>query len=170
MGKIDRIAAPAPLAEAHDRSRFDCGKEALNDWLRLRAMASEGRSSRCYVVCAGGVVVGYYSLSAGAVRHTAAQGRAPRTLRANLPDPTPVMVLGRLAVDKNYHGRGIGKGLLKDALQRALAASRLIGARALIVHALDDDAVPFYAGFGFKPFPAEPRTLFLPMEAVGKAV
>jgi GNAT superfamily N-acetyltransferase len=170
MGKIDRITPPAPLAEVHDLSRFDCGKEALNDWLRLRAAASEGRSSRCYVVCSGGVVAGYYSLSTGAVRHGGAQGRAPRPLRANLPAPTPVLVLGRLAVDKNFHGRGIGKGLLKDALQRALAASRLIGARALIVHAFDDDAVPFYAAFGFKPFPGEPRTLFLPMEAVGKAV
>jgi GNAT superfamily N-acetyltransferase len=170
MGKINRLTAPAPLAGTHDLSHFDCGKGALNDWLRLRAAASEGRSSRCYVVCNGAVVVGYYSLSAGAVMHTAAQTRAPRTLRANLPDPTPVMVLGRLAVDKNFHGRGIGKGLLKDALQRTLAASHLIGARALIVHALDDAAVPFYVDFGFKPFPGEPRTLFLPMEAIGRAV
>lgn len=170
MGKIDRITVPAPLAGSHDLSRFNCGKDALNDWLRLRAAASEGRSSRCYVVCTGPVVVGYYSLSTGAVSHAGTQGRAPRPLRTNLPDPTPVMVLGRLAVDKNFHGHGIGKGLLKDALQRALAASHLIGARALIVHALDDAAVAFYAAFGFKPFPGEPRTLFLPMKAIRRAV
>lgn len=168
MGKI--VSAPEPIADTHDLSRFDCGKDALNDWLRFRALQSEGRSSRCYVVCERRVVVGYYSLSTGAVMHTGAKGRAPRALRANLPDPTPVMVLGRLAVDKDFHGRGIGKGLLKDALQRALAASRVIGARAVIVHAIDDEVVPFYAECGFKPFPGEARTLFLAMEAVERAV
>lgn len=168
MGKI--VSAPEPITETHDVSRFDCGNDVLNDWLRLRALQNEGRSSRCYVVCEGAAVVGYYSLSTGAVMHTGAKGRAPRALRANLPDPTPVMVLGRLAVDKDFHGCGIGKGLLKDALLRALAASRVIGARAVIVHAIDDAAVPFYAGFGFKPFAGESRTLFLAMEAVGRAV
>lgn len=164
MGKI--IAAPEPISDSHDVSRFDCGNDALNDWLRLRALQSEGRSSRCYVVCDGAVVVGYYSLSTGAVMHTGA--RAPRALRAT--DPTPVMVLGRLAMDKTWHGHGIGKGLLKDALLRALVASRIIDARALIVHAIDDAAAGFYAGFGFKPFPGETRTLFLAMEAVESAV
>jgi GNAT superfamily N-acetyltransferase len=166
MGKID--GPPEPLGASHDLSRFDGGKDALNDWLRSKAARSEGRSARCYVVCEGAVVVGYYCLAAGAVMH--APARLPRTLRANLPDPAPVLLLGRLAVDKAHHGRGIGKGLLKDALQRALAASRVIGARAIVVHALDDDAAAFYAGFGFRPFPGEPRTMFLAMETVAGAV
>ena len=89
---------------------------------------------------------------------------------ANMPDPTPVMVLGRLAVDKEFQGRGIGKDILRDALVRVLQASRVVGARALIVHAIDDDAVPFYAAFGFRPFPGDARTMFLPIEAIKRAV
>ena len=169
MGKIGLLSAPEPVADTHDLSRFDCGKEALHDWLRSRAARSQGLSSRCYVVCEGRIVVGYYSLSTGAERHNGA-GRAPRALRANMPDPPPVMVLGRLAVDKEFQRRGIGKDMLRDALLRVLAASRIVGARALIVHAIDDEAVPFYAGFGFKPFAGEARTMFLPIEAIGRAV
>ena len=167
MGKISRLSAPVPLAGAHDVSRFDCGNAVLNDWLRTRAAKSEGRSARCYTVCEGNTVVGYYALATGAARHDKS---TPRALRANLPDPTPVIVLGRLAVDKAYHGRGIGGGLLKDALSRALAASRIIGARAVIVHAIDDEAVRFYATFGFKPFPEEARTMYLAMVGIGQAV
>ncbi|MGA7712258.1 MAG: GNAT family N-acetyltransferase [Rhizomicrobium sp.] len=169
MGKIIPLSEPEPISDAHDLSRFDCGKAALNDWLRFRAARSEGLSSRCYVVCAERLVVGYYSLSTGAERHNGA-GRTPRALRANMPDPTPVMVLGRLAVDKEFHGRGIGGGMLKDALRRVLAASHMIGARALIVHAIDDDVVLFYARFGFKPFPDDGRTMFLPMEAIKRGM
>jgi predicted N-acetyltransferase YhbS len=163
MGKISRVSTPAPLADAHEVSRFDCGNAVLNDWLRTKAPKSEGRSARCYVVCEGNTVVGYYALTTGAVRHDKS---APRALRANLPDPTPVIVLGRLAVDEAYRGRGIGGGLLKDALSRALAASRIVGARAVIVHAIDDEAARFYAAFGFKPFPGEARTMYLATEAI----
>ena len=169
MGKVSPLSAPEPISDIHDLSRFDCGKAALNDWLRSRAARSEGLSSRCYVVCAGRTVVGYYSLSTGAERHNGA-GRAPRALRANMPDPTPVMVLGRLAVDKEFQGRGIGKDMLRDALQRVLAASRVVGARAVIVHAIDDEAVPFYAGFGFHSFAGDARTMFLPIESIKRAV
>ena len=166
MGELSR---PTPLAAHHDVSRFDCGKDALNDWLKTKAARSEGRSARCYVVCQGDAVVGYYALATGGVRHDGS-GRLPRALRANLPDPTPVMVLARLAVDMAWHGRGIGKGLLKDALARTLAASHIVGARALLVHAIDDEAVAFYAAFGFKPFPDEARTLFLAMETIERTV
>ena len=169
MGKVNTLSAPEPISDTHDLSRFDCGKDALNDWLRSRAARSEGLSARCYVVCAGRAVVGYYCLSTGAVRHDGST-RAPRALRANMPDPTPVMVLGRLAVDKEFQGRGIGKDMLRDALQRVLQASRVVGARALIVHAIDDEAVPFYAGFGFRSFAGDARTMFLPMEAIKRAV
>jgi GNAT superfamily N-acetyltransferase len=167
MGKVDPVSEPEPISVTHDFNVFDCGNAALNDWLRSRAARSEGLSSRCYVVCAGRIVVGYYSLSTGAERHNGA-GRAPRALRANMPDPTPVMILGRLAVDKMYQGRSIGRDMLRDALLRVLTASRIVGARALIVHAIDDDVVPFYARFGFKPFPDDGRTMFLPMETIRK--
>ncbi|MGC9953381.1 MAG: GNAT family N-acetyltransferase [Rhizomicrobium sp.] len=166
MGKVNPLSAPEPISDTHETDRFDCGKDALNDWLRSRAAKSEGRSARCYVVCAGRVVVGYYCLATGAVMHSG----APRALRANLPDPTPVMVLGRLAVDKEFQGRGIGKDMLRDALVRVLQASRVVGARALIVHAIDDEAVPFYAAFGFRSFAGDARTMFLPIEAIKRAV
>jgi len=160
------FAAPVPIAEIHDASRFDCGKDALNDWIRSRAARSEGRSSRCYVVCRGATVAGYYSLSTGAVAHAG----APRGMRHNLPDPTPVMVIGRLAVDREFQGHGIGAGMLKDALSRILLASKSIGARAVIVHAIDAEAVPFYLRYDFKAFPGEARTLWLPIDSIARAL
>ena len=161
-----KILAPVPMGEDHDVSRFDCGKEPLNDWLKFKATRNEGRSSRCFVVAQGQSVIGYYTLSSGSVMH----GGAPRTLRHNLPDPTPVMVIGRLAVDKEFHGRRIGQGMLKDALSRILVASRTIGARAVIVHAIDMDVVAFYARYGFKTFPTDSRTLWLPIDTIREAL
>lgn len=158
--------APVPLSDQHDVSTFDCGKPPLNDWLRLRAVVAEGGSARSYVVCQNVVVVGYYCLAAGSVFHTG----TPRSLRQNMPDPTPVMVLGRLAIDKRHQGRGIGRGLLKDAFARVLHASRSVGAKAVIVHAIDDEAVPFYLQYGFKQFPADQRTLFLPIADIAAAL
>lgn len=160
------ITAPERLTEVHLVEQFDCGKAPLNDWLRLRAIRSEGRSSRCFVICENNAVVGYYVLATGAVTHD----NAPRTLRANLPNPTPVMVLGRLAVHKNYQRRGIGADLLREALTRALLASRSIGAMAVLVQAKDDDVVPFYASFGFRAFPGEERKLFITMAEIAKAL
>lgn len=161
-----RITPPAPIDQSHELDAFDCGKPLLNDWLRGWAQKAEGRSSRCYVICEGLSVIGYYSLATGAVTHD----KAPRALRANLPNPTPAMVLGRLAVDRTYQRRGIGSDLLKDALTRALHASRTVGSRALIVQAKDDDAVPFYAAFGFRAFLNEHRTLFITMDEIAKAL
>ena len=105
------------------------------------------------------MVIGYYALAAGAVDRT----QAPSNLSRNMPNPIPVFVLGRLAVDRNHHGKKIGKALLGDALKRALGASREIGARAVLVHAIDDEAANFYRQYGFRPFPAEARSLFLPI-------
>lgn len=156
------ISAPEQIGFDHDISHFDCGKPALDDWLRTKALKSEARSARCFVVCEGKAVIAYYALSTGNVAHAG----APRALRQNMPDPAPVIVIGRLAVDRAWHGKGIGGFLLKDALQRILIASQHVGARAVIVHAIDDEAVPFYAAYGFKPFPGEPRTLWLPIETI----
>jgi len=160
------LSAPSPIEADHDLSAFDCGKAPLNDWLRQRALRNEGRASRCFVVCEGRTVVGYYTLSAGSVRNAT----APGALRRNMPPEIPILLLGRLAVDQRHQRRGIGPALLRDALKRALAAAESIGAGAILVHAIDHDVVPFYAQYGFKAFPESDLTLFLPMSEVAAAL
>jgi GNAT superfamily N-acetyltransferase len=157
------LSAPAPLTEDHDLADFDCGAPALNDWLKHRAMKNESRFSRTYVVCAGNRVVAYYCISAGAVARAAAPGK----VRRNAPDTIPVSVIGRLAVSRDHAGRGLGADLLSDALRRIAVASRSIGIGAVLVHAKDDDAMRFYmARAEFIEYPADSRTLFLPVETV----
>ena len=112
-------------------------------------------------------VVGYYCLAAGAV----IRGELPSArLRRNLPDQVPVIVLGRLAIDLKFSSRGLGKGLLKDALLRSLTVSETVGARAVLVHAIDDAACGFYRKFGFLLFATSPLTLVLPLETVKEAL
>jgi GNAT superfamily N-acetyltransferase len=161
------LSAPAPLSREHDLSQFDSGKPVLDNWLRNFARRSEGKSARCYVVAQGTVAVAYHCISTGAVERDAA---APEPLRKGMPATLPVMLIGRLAVDTRYHGQGLGTGLLKDALQRILHASREIGARAVLVHAIDDDAAAFYKRYGFKAFPPDGHTLFLPIEEIAAAL
>jgi GNAT superfamily N-acetyltransferase len=156
------IPAPVPLNNQHDVARFDCGKVPLNDWIRTTALRSEGKSSRTYVIAQRQTVVGFYCISAGAVQHDG----APRKLRQNMPDPTPVVILGRLATDKAFQGKGLGRALLKDALLRIAKASEMVGARAVLVHAVDQEAVPFYANYGFRSFPVGNQTLFLPIDEI----
>jgi len=146
----------------HDTSRFDCGKIPLNDWIKHAAARSEGKSARCYVLCSKSTVVGFYCIAAGAVQHEG----APRKLRQNMPNSSPVVILGRLAVDKAYQGQGLGRALLKDALLRITKASELVGARAVLVHAVDQESVPFYARYGFRSFPFGNQTLYLPIEEI----
>ena len=160
------LRAPAPLGPDCDVSDFDCGKQALTDWLKFQAAKNEGRGSRTYVTHESRKVVGYYALAAGAIE----RGRAPSKLARNMPDPIPVLVLGRLAVDRRHAGKGLGAALLKDALKRALNASREIGARAVLVHAIDAEAVGFYRQYGFKPFPTGSRTLYLVMAEIAAAL
>ena len=154
---------PERLSSSHDVSAFDCGKPDLNNWLVRQARISEGRSARTYVVAVGSRVVGYYCLAAG----SAIRDDLPRAgLRRNAPEQVPVIVLGRLAVDLKFAARGFGKGLLQDALLRCLNVSEAVGARAILVHAIDDEACGFYRKFGFRPFPTNPRTLVLPLDTV----
>jgi len=135
----------------------------LDGWLRNRALKGESRFSRTYVVCDGNRVAAYVSISAGAVERTAAPGK----LRRNAPDPIPVSVIGRLAVDRAYAGRGLGSDLLADALRRIVAASRSIGIAAVLVHAKDEAAKRFYLACAeFIEYPADSRTLFLPIGTV----
>jgi GNAT superfamily N-acetyltransferase len=167
MVRGPQLRPPERLSAAHDISGFDCGKPDLNDWLVRQARRSEGRSARTYVATADSRVVGFYCLAAGSV----IRDQMPNAnLRRNVPEQVPVIVLGRLAVDKKFAGRGFGKGLLKDALLRCLNVSEAVGARAVLVHAIDDEACGFYRKFGFLPFPTSSRTLILPIDTVKAGV
>ena len=157
------LSKPAPLAPHHILTDFDCGQHELNDWLKQRARKNESRFSRTYVVCEGDRVVAYYTISAGAIeRHS-----APGKIRRNAPDAVPVSMIGRLAVDKVWAGRGVGADLLFDALRRIAAAAQTIGIAAVLVQAKDDNAKRFYLACAeFIEYPAESRMLFLPIETV----
>lgn len=162
-GVHSKLSAPVPLTAEHDLSAFDCGVPALNDWLRHRSLKNESRFSRTYVVCDGKRVAAYYCISAGSVERAAAPGK----LRRNAPEPIPVSMLGRLAVSRDYAGRGLGADMLADALCRIALASQSIGIGAVLVHAKDDQAKRFYLACAeFIEYPADSRTLFLPIETV----
>lgn len=150
------IGPPEHLHAGHDLSAFDSGVAALNDWLKRRALANEGSgASRTYVVSAGGKVIGYHALATGAVTLQTASGR----IRRNMPDPIPVMVLGRLAVDKAYQAKGLGRALLRDGILRTLQAAAIGGIRAILVHAISEEAKRFYERYGFTPSPFDPMMI-----------
>jgi ribosomal protein S18 acetylase RimI-like enzyme len=158
---------PEPISPTHDLAAFDCGNEDLNDWLKRRALASEGRSARTTVLCDGQHIAGYYCLATGAIER---ESLSSAKLRKNLPDPIPILVLGRLAIAVEYRGRGLGKALLKDAILKSITASEIAGVRALVVHAIDDSAARFYRRYGFIPSPLNPRALLLPIERAKAAI
>ena len=159
------LTPPEKLREDHDLSRFQCGEPALDDWLRRRALQNEeSGASRTYVVCIGPRVLGYYALAVGAVAHAGAPGR----IRRNMPDPVPVMILGRLAVDLELHGHGLGQGLLRDALLRTLQAADIAGIRAILVHAISSAAQRFYERHGFVRSPIDPMMLMIPLADVAR--
>lgn len=150
------LVAPELLGAEHDLEGFDSGRPSLDDWLRRRARQNQASgASRTFVVCEGNRVVGYYALAASAVAPDAATGR----FRRNMPDPVPVAVLGRLAVHKAHHGKGLGRALFRDAALRVLAAADSIGIRGMLVHAISDEAKAFYVGLGLQVSPLEPLTL-----------
>ena len=167
MTRGDRpLSPPEKLRAEHDLSEFNCGEPSLDDWLRRRALQNEeSGASRTYVVCAGEHVAGYYALAVGAVAHAEAPGR----IRRNMPDPVPVMIIGRLAVHKDYQGRQIGPGLLRDAVLRTLQAAEIAGVRAILVHAISERARKFYEGCGFIPSPMDPMTLMITVVEARKA-
>jgi predicted N-acetyltransferase YhbS len=155
------LTAPEPLAPDHELDAFDSGVAALDDWLKRRARRNEAEgASRTFVVCTGQRVVGYYSLAVGSILHTQATGR----VRRNMPDPVPVLLLGRLAVDRTWHDKGLGADLLRDAVLRAIGAAETIGVCAILVHAISDEAKTFYEKHGFRPSPLEPMTLMVTMD------
>jgi GNAT superfamily N-acetyltransferase len=166
VGKVaGTISAPEKLSVDHDLSQFQCGEQELDDWLRRRAISNEeDGASRSYVVCVGRRVVGYYALAMGAVAHTNAPGR----VRRNMPNPVPVMVIGRLAIDLSFQGRGIGSSLLRDAVLRTVRAAEIAGIRAILVHAISENAKRFYERSGFIASPIDPMTLMITVaQAIG---
>jgi GNAT superfamily N-acetyltransferase len=158
-----RLLAPQPLTARHLIDGFDCGVSSLNVWLEHRALPNQlAGATRAFVVeTAEGRVAGYYALAAGAVSRSAATPK----VRKNIPDPVPVLVLARLAVDRGMQGRQLGGALLQDAVKRAVSVSQNTGVRALLMHALDDGAKAFYLHYGFGESPLHPLTLMLPLHA-----
>lgn len=153
------LYSPAPLILDHKVSSFACGEPALDEWLKRRALAnqSSGASRTFVVVDDEQQVMGYYALAAGAIAHS----DATRSIRQNMPDPVPVMVLARLAVDARAQGCKLGGALLQDALQRCVLVSQNTGVRAMLVHALNDRARQFYEHYGFRASPTHLMTLML---------
>lgn len=159
-----RLSAPVPLAASHRMDDFACGEASLDDWLKRRALGNQlSGASRTFVVTqADGQVLGYYALAAGAVAHETATS----AVRRNMPDPVPVMVLARLAMDQRAQGRQLGGALLQDAVRRSLAVAQNAGVRALLVHALHERARQFYEHYGFQQSPHHPMTLMLRLNSV----
>lgn len=153
------LLAPESLLPDHQIHSFTCGQSVLDEWLKRRALGNQtSGASRTFVVTTSErEVMGYYALAAAAV----AQLDATRYIRQNMPDPVPVMVLARLAVDARAQGMKLGVALLQDALQRCVLVSQNTGVRAMLVHALNDRARQFYEYYGFKASPAHPMTLML---------
>jgi predicted N-acetyltransferase YhbS len=158
-----KLHAPQPLSADHQLNTFNCGETSLDEWLKRRALLnqSNGASRTFVVVDESQLVMGYYALAAGAVHHQ----DATRSIRQNMPDPIPVMVLARLAVDIRTQGMQLGAGLLRDAVDRSLAVAKNTGVRALLVHALHERAKQFYLYFGFQALPVRPLTLMLRLKA-----
>jgi len=161
------LTAPVRLTAVHNIAEFDCGTPSFNQWLTRQALKNEASgTSRTYVVCIDNTVVGYYCLAAGAVVRT----EAPKPMQRNMPDPIPVMILGRLAVDRANQGQGIGRALLRDAIIRVLRAAEIVGIRAILVHAISDEAKRFSLSHGFAESPIDPMTLCLALGTARQAL
>jgi predicted N-acetyltransferase YhbS len=151
------IKAPELLTDEHVLDVFSCGKPELDDWLIKKALKNHKRNNtRVYVVCDdNNKVIGYYAIAMGSVQRESALS----SLKRNSPNPIPMVVLARLAVDEGYKGRGIGVGLLKDCVLRSVHAMNVVGGAGILVHALDDEAKAFYKRFGFNESPIDAMTL-----------
>jgi GNAT superfamily N-acetyltransferase len=158
MGEVSSLQPPRPLADDHDVAAFQSGEFPLDDWLKRRARGNQASgASRTFVLCQDVRVIAYYALASGAIAVEAAPGR----FRRNMPSPILVAVLARLAVDKEWQGRGIGRALFRDAAHRVAQAADSIGIRGIVVHAISEQAKSFYLALGFDPSPLEPMTLMV---------
>ena len=160
------LSRPEPLSELHELNDFFCGVSSLDDWLKRRARANQvSGASRTFVLTEQRKVVGYYALASGAIAVASSVGR----FRRNMPDPIPVAVLGRLAIDRAQQGRGLGRALFRDCALRVAHAADTIGIRGIVVHAISDQAKAFYQALGFDPSPAEPMTLMVTLADIRSA-
>ena len=164
MGRAEINLSPVvPLTDAHILSRFDCGEPSLDRWLKERARRNLGLlASSTYVFHLADVVVGYYAISTGATIRSI----LPGSMRRNMPEPMPAILLGRLAVDRTMQGRGLGGSLLTDALSRSARMATVIASRVVLVDAISDDARRFYARFGFVKTLDDPMRLALDLRAL----
>ena len=162
------ISHPEPLTAAHDVSEFSCGKPSLDRWLKTRALSNQEKGfTAVLVVHEANRVIGYYGLAPTAILPST----LPRSIRTGqTPNPVPCLLLGQLATDQNWIGKGIGTGLLKHALQRCVAAANLVGGRALIVNAVDIEAAGFWARRGFIPSKDDPLALFRPIADIAASL
>ena len=158
-GMTDEFQAPEPLKSSHAVTTFDCGKPGLNDWLVRHAMQAEGSgSAKTFVVLAGSRVAAYFSLAVGQFDVL----DAPERMRKGMGSyPIPVVLLARLAVDTQDHGRGLGIGLLQDAIRRTISVADHAGVLAMLTHPIDDEASRFYQRFGFERSTAREQQLLL---------
>jgi GNAT superfamily N-acetyltransferase len=155
---VEEIAGPRLLQADDETLAFDCGVDVLNTWLKRRALLNHlSGASRTYVAMSGKRIAAYYCLSAGSIQHAATPGKIHR----NMPEPIPVLVLGRLAVDVGFQKRGAGPMLLLQALERAEEVAKTVGTRALVVHAKDEAAAAFYKRFGFVESPLDALMLMV---------
>ena len=161
------LSAPEPLGSRHRLADFNSGVAALDDWLRRRAIANQASgASRVFVACEAQRVAGDHALASGAVAIAAAPGR----FRRNMPEPIPVAMLGRLAVDRAWQGRGVGRALFRDGATRVLHAADTLGIRGILVHAISEQARTFYLALGFEPSPLDPMTLMVTLADVRKSL
>ena len=161
------LSAPEPLSTQHQIGDFNSGVASLDEWLKRRALANQASgATRTFVVCEANKVVGYYALASGAVNVAAAPGR----FRRNMPDPIPVVVLARLAVDPAHQNRGLGRALVRDGARRVVNAADAIGIRGILVHAISEEAKAFYLALGFDPSPIDPMTLMITLSDVRKSI
>ena len=164
---LETLTAPSVLEASHEMADFMCGHDSLDDWLKRRALDNQASgASRTYVVCSGQQVIAYYALASGALACSEATGK----LRRNMPDPIPVAILARLAIDVRFQNRGLGRALFRDAALRILAAAETIGIRGLLVHAISADAAAFYQALGLSPSPSNSRTLMVPLAELRQAL
>ena len=167
MEALEQLSGPDPLEDWHDTGAFASAEPLLDQWLRRRALANQTTgASRTFAISLDRVVVAYYALAAGAVENDQAPGR----FRRKMPDPIPVVVLGRLAVDLAWQRRGLGRAMIWDAARRIAQAADVIGIRGILVHVMSDSARAYYLSLGFEPALSDPRTLMITLADVRKAL
>ena len=162
------FARPEPLRPDHDLSDFSCGHASLDEWLRRRALANQkAGASRIYVVTndRGQKVVAYYAIASGAL----AVRDATAKLRRNMPDPIQMAILGRLAINQKFQGKGLGRALFRDAAIRIIRAADEIGIRGMMVHAISDEAAKFYQALGLQAAAKEKRLFMITLEELTAA-